>query len=48
MADIPFTVIVVLFASLVDCFLILPIHMSHALKYINEKNGMMFQVIFLI
>ena len=38
MADIPFTVIVVLFASLVECFLILPNHMSHALKYINEKK----------
>ncbi len=31
-ADIPFTVIVVLIASLVECFLILPNHMSHALK----------------
>jgi multidrug efflux pump subunit AcrB len=30
-ADIPFTVIVVLAASLVECFLILPHHMSHAL-----------------
>ncbi|MCY4181055.1 MAG: efflux RND transporter permease subunit, partial [Litoreibacter sp.] len=30
-ADIPFTVIVVLIASLVECFLILPNHMSHAL-----------------
>ncbi|MEM9583280.1 MAG: efflux RND transporter permease subunit [Pseudomonadota bacterium] len=30
-ADIPFTVIVVLIASLVECFLILPHHMSHAL-----------------
>ncbi|SHF51921.1 Multidrug efflux pump subunit AcrB [Litoreibacter ascidiaceicola] len=30
-ADIPFTVIVVLLASLVECFLILPNHMSHAL-----------------
>lgn len=30
-ADIPFTVIVVLTASLVECFLILPNHMSHAL-----------------
>ncbi|MEO1549749.1 MAG: efflux RND transporter permease subunit [Pseudomonadota bacterium] len=30
--DIPFTVIVVLIASLVECFLILPNHMSHALK----------------
>ncbi|MGR3273079.1 AcrB/AcrD/AcrF family protein [Thalassococcus profundi] len=28
--DIPFTVIVVLLASLVECFLILPNHMSHA------------------
>jgi len=31
-ADIPFTVIVVLMASLVECFLILPNHMSHALS----------------
>ncbi len=31
-ADIPFTVIVVLIASLVECFLILPNHMVHALK----------------
>ena len=38
MADIPFTVIVVLFASLVECFLILPNHMSHALKNINKKK----------
>ncbi len=30
-SDIPFTVIVVLTASLVECFLILPHHMSHAL-----------------
>ncbi|MFA5582186.1 MAG: efflux RND transporter permease subunit [Paracoccaceae bacterium] len=29
-ADIPFTVIVVLIASLVECFLILPNHLSHA------------------
>jgi multidrug efflux pump subunit AcrB len=38
MADIPFTVIVVLFASLVECFLILPNHMSHALKNINKRK----------
>jgi multidrug efflux pump subunit AcrB len=31
-SDIPFTVIVVLLASLVECFLILPHHMSHALS----------------
>ncbi|GGA07519.1 MULTISPECIES: efflux RND transporter permease subunit [Salipiger] len=30
-SDIPFTVIVVLIASLVECFLILPNHMSHAI-----------------
>jgi multidrug efflux pump subunit AcrB len=30
-ADIPFTVIAVLLASLVECFLILPNHMSHSL-----------------
>ncbi|PWJ14404.1 efflux RND transporter permease subunit [Jannaschia seohaensis] len=32
-ADIPFTVIVVLIASLVECFLILPHHMAGALKH---------------
>lgn len=32
-ADIPFTVIVVLAASLVECFLILPNHMAHALTH---------------
>ncbi len=32
-ADIPFTVIAVLIASLVECFLILPNHMAHALKH---------------
>lgn len=32
-ADIPFTVIAVLLASLVECFLILPHHMSHALAH---------------
>ncbi|MBY6163173.1 efflux RND transporter permease subunit [Mameliella alba] len=37
-ADIPFTVIVVLIASLVECFLILPNHMAHALKP-REKRG---------
>ncbi|MBU2867715.1 efflux RND transporter permease subunit [Pacificibacter marinus] len=30
-ADIPFTVIVVLIASLVECFLILPNHLSHSI-----------------
>lgn len=34
-ADIPFTVSVVLLASLIECFLILPNHMAHAL----EKAG---------
>ena len=32
-ADIPFTVIAVLLASLVECFLILPNHMAHALAH---------------
>ncbi|EKE43730.1 acriflavin resistance protein [Oceaniovalibus guishaninsula JLT2003] len=32
-ADIPFTVIAVLLASLVECFLILPHHMAHALAH---------------
>ncbi|MEM8802417.1 MAG: efflux RND transporter permease subunit, partial [Pseudomonadota bacterium] len=31
--DIPFTVIVVLIASLIECFLILPHHMKHALVH---------------
>jgi len=35
-ADIPFTVIVVLIASLIECFLILPHHMSHALVSVNR------------
>ncbi|KQI68237.1 acriflavine resistance protein B [Loktanella sp. 3ANDIMAR09] len=35
-ADIPFTVIVVLLASLVECFLILPHHLSHS---IGPGNG---------
>jgi multidrug efflux pump subunit AcrB len=35
-ADIPFTVIVVLLASLVECFLILPNHMAHALNIRKE------------
>ncbi|WP_226782973.1 efflux RND transporter permease subunit [Oceaniglobus trochenteri] len=32
-SDIPFTVIVVLIASLVECFLILPNHMAHAMAH---------------
>jgi len=36
-SDIPFTVIAVLMASLVECFLILPNHMSHALAH-TDKN----------
>ena len=37
-ADIPFTVIAVLLASLVECFLILPNHMVHALRAnVQEK-----------
>ncbi|WP_417718381.1 efflux RND transporter permease subunit [Salipiger sp.] len=35
--DIPFTVIVVLLASLVECFLILPNHMSHAIAATAKK-----------
>ena len=35
-ADIPFTVIVVLIASLVECFLILPNHMAHAAKHVDK------------
>ncbi|WP_375174464.1 efflux RND transporter permease subunit [Pseudooceanicola sp.] len=37
-ADIPFTVIVVLLASLVECFLILPHHMAHALAHTGENH----------
>ena len=37
-ADIPFTVIVVLIASLVECFLILPNHMSHALAHTAKRH----------
>ena len=35
--DIPFTVSVMLIASLVECFLILPAHMRHALSAQNRK-----------
>ena len=37
-ADIPFTVIVVLLASLVECFLILPNHMAHALAHSAREH----------
>jgi multidrug efflux pump subunit AcrB len=37
-ADIPFTVIAVLIASLVECFLILPNHMRHALHHANARH----------
>ncbi|MCK4713602.1 MAG: efflux RND transporter permease subunit, partial [Marinosulfonomonas sp.] len=37
-ADIPFTVVAVLVASLVECFLILPKHMSHALAHSDKKH----------
>lgn len=37
-ADIPFTVIAVLLASLVECFLILPRHMSHALAHTDKDH----------
>ncbi|WP_373050330.1 efflux RND transporter permease subunit, partial [Thalassovita aquimarina] len=36
--DIPFTVIAVLAASLVECFLILPNHMSHALAHQHRDH----------
>ena len=35
--DIPFTVIAVLAASLVECFLILPNHMAHAMKAADKE-----------
>ena len=37
-ADIPFTVIVVLIASLIECFLILPNHMAHALTHSVKEH----------
>ncbi|MCF6444380.1 efflux RND transporter permease subunit [Nereida sp. MMG025] len=37
-SDIPFTVIVVLLASLVECFLILPHHMAGALKHTDKEH----------
>ncbi|QIE46412.1 efflux RND transporter permease subunit [Pseudohalocynthiibacter aestuariivivens] len=37
-ADIPFTVIVVLTASLIECFLILPHHMSRALVHSAKEH----------
>ncbi|WP_397543620.1 efflux RND transporter permease subunit [Roseovarius salis] len=36
--DIPFTVIAVLAASLVECFLILPNHMAHALAHSGREH----------
>ncbi|MDE2792996.1 MAG: efflux RND transporter permease subunit [Paracoccaceae bacterium] len=36
--DLPFTVIVVLLASLAECFLILPNHMSHALVSVGRRR----------
>ncbi|SMR81826.1 Multidrug efflux pump subunit AcrB [Aliiroseovarius halocynthiae] len=36
--DIPFTVIVVLTASLIECFLILPHHMAHALTHTAKEH----------
>ena len=36
-ADIPWTVIAVLIASLVECFLILPNHMAHALAHAGRE-----------
>lgn len=36
--DIPFTVIVVLLASLVECFLILPHHMAGALRHVGRRR----------
>ncbi len=37
-SDIPFTVIAVLIASLVECFLILPNHMAHALAHSAKEH----------
>ena len=38
-ADIPFTVIVVLVASLIECFLILPNHMAHSLSAAERREA---------
>ncbi|MBM7066043.1 efflux RND transporter permease subunit [Actibacterium sp. 188UL27-1] len=38
-ADIPFTVCVVLIASLIECFLILPNHMAHSLAAAQRKTA---------
>ncbi|NDR55948.1 efflux RND transporter permease subunit [Aliiruegeria sabulilitoris] len=37
--EIPFTVIVVLIASLVECFLILPNHLAHSLHAASEREA---------
>ncbi|MCK0096046.1 efflux RND transporter permease subunit [Yoonia sp. F2084L] len=37
-SDIPFTVIVVLTASLIECFLILPNHLSHAIAHSAKEH----------
>lgn len=37
-SDIPFTVIAVLAASLIECFLILPNHMAHALQHTAKEH----------
>ncbi|MCG6903865.1 MAG: efflux RND transporter permease subunit, partial [Rhodobacter sp.] len=37
-ADIPFTVIVVLTASLIECFLILPNHMAHSIGHSSKQH----------
>ncbi|MGC9420126.1 MAG: efflux RND transporter permease subunit, partial [Rhodovulum sp.] len=37
-ADIPFTVVAVLTASLVECFLILPNHMAHAIAHSAKEH----------
>jgi len=37
-ADIPFTVVAVLIASLIECFLILPNHMRHALAHTDKEH----------
>ncbi len=37
-ADIPFTVIVVLAASLLECFLILPNHMAHSIAHSAKRH----------
>ncbi|MEO0402368.1 MAG: efflux RND transporter permease subunit [Pseudomonadota bacterium] len=46
--DIPFTVIVVLIASLIECFLILPHHMGHALAASDSERFSRLKLLFAV